>query len=35
VYRSHLQRPAPVYEAIATFPLGERPQQESEHTQGA
>jgi 2'-5' RNA ligase len=23
VYRSHLQRPAPVYEAIATFPLGE------------
>ncbi len=26
VYRSHLQRPAPVYEAIATFPLGERPQ---------
>lgn len=22
VYRSHLQRPAPVYEAIATFPLG-------------
>jgi 2'-5' RNA ligase len=25
VYRSHLQRPAPVYEAIATFPLGEGP----------
>jgi 2'-5' RNA ligase len=25
VYRSHLQRPAPLYEAIATFPLGERP----------
>jgi 2'-5' RNA ligase len=23
VYRSHLQRPAPVYEAIATFPLGD------------
>jgi 2'-5' RNA ligase len=23
VYRSHLQRPAPVYEPIATFPLGE------------
>lgn len=22
VYRSHLQRPAPVYEAVATFPLG-------------
>ena len=22
VYRSHLQRPAPVYEALATFPLG-------------
>jgi 2'-5' RNA ligase len=25
VYRSHLQRPAPVYEAIATFPLGAPP----------
>jgi 2'-5' RNA ligase len=23
VYRSHLQRPAPVYEAVATFPLGD------------
>ena len=23
IYRSHLQRPAPVYEPIATFPLGE------------
>lgn len=23
VYRSHLQRPAPVYERVATFPLGE------------
>lgn len=23
VYHSHLQRPAPVYEAIATFPLGD------------
>lgn len=22
VYRSHLQRPAPVYEALATFPIG-------------
>ncbi|MGZ8624657.1 MAG: RNA 2',3'-cyclic phosphodiesterase [Actinomycetota bacterium] len=26
LYRSHLQRPAPVYEPIATFPLGELPQ---------
>jgi RNA 2',3'-cyclic 3'-phosphodiesterase len=25
IYRSHLQRPAPVYEAIATFPLGAGP----------
>ena len=27
VYRSQLQRPAPVYEPIATFPLGERPRE--------
>lgn len=34
VYRSHLQRPAPVYEAIATFPLGE-PSTESRGRDGA
>lgn len=29
VYRSHLQRPAPVYEPIATFPIGARPRDDA------